>query len=261
MQRLSLKLQMRSTLCAMAAALSLLTSAAPSFAQNADGIEVLDAGAVEAPLSESAREMARQIVPFPLLVASQNTTNARVFEIGHKRDPEAFAILQREPGLLPAIRKANDSAVMALIRSDYPTLIENLAIHYDRAFTEEQRLELIRFFATSAGNRYIRVNMAPADRQVIERLMADADGYLEKDEFDAILGDFRERAIKQLSADDQAFVKEFLSTNLGLAYQKGFDEEDRITLNWVNEGNAKLPPMVTDAVTAAVERYINKGSQ
>jgi hypothetical protein len=261
MQRLSLKLQMRSTLCAMAAALSLLTSAAPSFAQNADGIEVLDAGAVEAPLSESATQLAKLIIPLPLLRKSQQTFNSRVFSLEMRRNPEAAAILQREPGLMAAVRKANDAAILGQIEADYPILVDNLAIHYDRALSEEQRVTLLKFLQTSAGTNLVIASMAPADPAIILKVMMDNDGVLELSEIKSYLEGFRKESFARLSENDRKVVSDFLQTEVGRIFQEGFDEEDRISINWINSVNSKLPPLVMNAVMIAVENHMNKGRQ
>ena len=249
----------RSNSVALAWAMIVFLCGVPSAAssQNAEGIEVLGAGAVEEPLAESATLMARLGVPMEPLLANQKIVNDRVFAIEMRNNPEEAAILGREPGLLANIKKAKDRAILQQMQSDYPALIDNLAILYDRVFTNAQRAELIRFYETSSGKAWILSSIAPADSTVLQAMMNDADGTLEKAEMDQILGDFRERALKRLSPEDQSNVTQFLTSDIGIAAQTHFGEEDRITLNWINSVNAKLGPLVTETIILAVNSHLN----
>jgi hypothetical protein len=241
----------------------LLVLSVPVFAQdaeqNASGIQVLDAGAVEAPLSASAVKMAELGVPIGPLLVSQKTINDRIFAISMERNPESAAVLRSEPGLSTSVRRAVDVTVLQVVKANYPNLVQDLAIHYDRAFTVDEQLELIRFFESKSGQALIMASLVPSDAIILKRLLDDDDGIITKDEAEVIYGDFRERALQKLSAEDKGNANIFFRTELGRKYSNSFDEEDRISLNWVNINNASLPPLAIEAVENAVINYINRG--
>jgi hypothetical protein len=236
----------------------LLIAAAPLYAQNADGIEVLDAGAVEAPLSEKAKQLAAMKYPLPFVMQSVRTNAANGFRIALSQDPDYQQKRKLVPGLDTVIEKAMLNVVNRVVKQRYSEYIDNIAIMLDRNYTADELGSMIDFYATPLGQRYVQaVNSAP-DIAMLRKMLTAAQGENPDEKLSLLSKSQFDKALGRLSADDQLALNRWFSSALGIKMASLMTEETRISSNWDIAIDDQMLREGMDEMMAAAANYASK---
>ncbi len=229
-----------------------------SFAQNAEGIEVLDAGAVEEPISEVAQKLAALQYPLADVLQSARTKTTNAFRIAIQADPDYQQKRKYAPGLDSAIERAMLGTVNRVTQQRHPELIDNMAIMLDRNFSAEELNALTEFHKSPLGQRFTKAMIAAPDMATLRKMLRATQGD-EAKEAAALHSKMQfDKAMGSLAPDDKIAMGRWFSSALGIKVTNLMSEETRIAANWTVSIDDQMLREGMDDIMIAVANYANK---
>jgi hypothetical protein len=201
-------------------------------------------------------KLAQTVQPLELVVEQSISTLDDQAVAGLMANPDVKKLETENPGIVAAMWKGARATISETLTRSVPELWSSLARVYAKHFTSAQLDEVIAFFESPAGRKFVigmhrNINVEPMFRDA-----AGAEGQVSEKTYTQTVSGAATATAQAMSPAETAEFERFLATPTGKIVVEAGSDVTAAILEWTNRRDPKAEARVEAAMTKAVKAFL-----
>jgi len=204
-------------------------------------------------------KLAQIVQPRELAVDQSMRTLDRQAVEGLLADPNIKQMESEHPGVVAAMWKASRPILAEALAGSLPDLWNGLARVYAKHLSSTQIDEMIRFFQSPTGRKFLVEMNRNVDSRPMFRDMVRQEGQVGEKSYLETVSGAATAAASAMSPAEMAEIARFADSPIGKALQGVGSDVTKVILEWSNRSDPKIDARVEAAMVEAIQKFMNGG--
>lgn len=204
-----------------------------------------------------AMELARTVQPRDLLFQQSMAVIDKQALDGLLAEDSVKAMERENPGIVRAMWTAARPILAESVDKSMPDLWDRLSKVYARHFTPAQLDEMLRFFRSPLGQKFLVAMHSSADvRPMLRDVLRPGDGKVSEGSYMQTVTGAALGAAKAMTPAEAAEFERFFATRVGKKMVEAGPDVSRTMLEWTNRPDPEMDARIQQAMLEAAQKFL-----